>query len=363
MNDIYVAWKETGEYRHETDRVGRRRIDARILILGCLRMLAKGSTFDAIDELTDVSYQHNHYFFERFLRWFNNRYKDEYIQLPKTDEEIKHVEGLYCDLSLPGCLGSTDIVHVGWDKCPASYRSDCEGKEGYPTLAFKVVVSHTRQILGLTPAFFGTWNDKTISKFDTTIQTLRNNDPYVSFVWSYRDRTGDQNREAGLYFIVDGGYNRWSILIPPYKHQIEGTVEAQWSKHVESLWKDVECTFGILKKRFSILKHRFWLHDKEQISDVFTTCCILHNMIHKWDGYDDWEKVEAQVRQLEEDASRVEEGDSMTMRDRSDATLYRTDPTGDDEVEVDIDFDRRRSHLIEHFNYLRNRGYNVNRIC
>ena len=60
---------------------------------------------------------------------------------------------------VPGAIGSIDCVHVGWDMCPASIRSDCEGKEGYLTLAFKVVVSHTRKILACSEAFYGTWND------------------------------------------------------------------------------------------------------------------------------------------------------------------------------------------------------------
>lgn len=357
FNDIYIAWRTTGEYRREKDRVGRKRIDARLLILGTLRFLSKGTTFDMIDEVTDVSYQHNHHFLERFLRWFNRHYSHQYIKLPTRADEIHHVEGLYRDLGLPGCLGSTDVVHVGWDMCPAGMRSDCVGKEGYPTLAFEVVVSHTRYILGVTPAFYGTWNDKTISKFDESIQSIRNKEPYISFPWTYRDASGNQQQETGLYFIVDGGYNRWNVLMPPYKHQIEGTDEARWSKHVESLRKDVECTFGILKKRFAILKNRFRLHHKERISDIFWCCCILHNMLHKWDGYDDWEAVEAQVRQLE-DESRIEEGDAITMRDRTD---YYND-TGEDETEIDIDFDTRRGHLIGHFTYLRGQGYNVNRI-
>ena len=64
------------------------------------------------------------------------------MKLPETAEEIKHVEGLYNILGLPGCIGSIDCVHIPWEKCPASLHSSCKGKEGYPMLAFEVVVSH-----------------------------------------------------------------------------------------------------------------------------------------------------------------------------------------------------------------------------
>lgn len=326
--------------------------------MGCLCVLAKGCTFDAIDELSDVSYQANHYFFGRFIRWFNSQYKNEYIKFPSTIEEIRHVQGFYRALGIPGCLGSRDCVHVGWDMCPAGLRSDCEGKEGYLTLAFEAVVSHTRYIMGVTPAFYGTWNDKIISKFDKNLQRLRNEERYTSFFWSYRDQEGIHCHERGLFFICYGGYNKWKILMPPFKNQIDGTDAQLRSKHVESLRKDVECTFGILKKRFAIMKNKFWLHHKEQISDIFTTCCILHNMLHEWDGYDNWEEVEEEALRFD-DECQAEVGDTLTMRDRSDTTYAH----GDNDVEVDVDFDIRRQHLIDHFMYLRSQRYNVNRIC
>lgn len=170
---------------------------------------------------------------------------------------------------------------------------------------------------------------------------------------------GVERHDVGLFLICDGGYHRWKTLIPPYKHQIEGTYEAKWSEHIESLRKDVECTFGILKKRYAILKNRFRLHNQEDISDIFSCCCVLHNMLHSWDGYDDWEDVEEQVRQLEETA-RFDIGDSITMRDRSNPTVYQDE--GTDELEIDSEFDERRSRLIEHFTYLQSKNYNVNRI-
>ena len=72
------------------------------------------------------------------------------MKLSKTDKEIDHVEGHCRSSGPPGCLGSVDCVHTGWDMCPASHQSDCIGKEGFPTLAFEVVTFHTRKILGVT---------------------------------------------------------------------------------------------------------------------------------------------------------------------------------------------------------------------
>ncbi len=57
--------------------------------------------------------------------------------------DVSHIELQYAKLGIPGYIGSIDRVHIGWDMCPAGVNADCVEKEGYPTLAFEVIVSHT----------------------------------------------------------------------------------------------------------------------------------------------------------------------------------------------------------------------------
>ena len=51
-------------------------------------------------------------------------------------EEIRKTMGIYERLGLPGAIGSTDCVHIKWERCPVEVTNLCHGKEGYPTLAF-----------------------------------------------------------------------------------------------------------------------------------------------------------------------------------------------------------------------------------
>jgi hypothetical protein len=81
---------------------------------------------------------------------------------------------------------------------------------------------------------------------------------------------------------------------------------------MESVRKDVECTFGILKCRFRIISHpvpyvsnhrhlavqtranvrsncfyqygKTWNEYREKIDATVWTCCILHNMLLRHDG-------------------------------------------------------------------------------
>lgn len=63
-------------------------------------------------------------------------------------------------------------------------------------------------------------------------------------------------------------------------------MEGKWSKTLESVRKDVERFFGILKGRFRILKLGVLFQDKIDIDNMFFTCCTLHNMLHAFDGLD-----------------------------------------------------------------------------
>jgi hypothetical protein len=48
--------------------------------------------------------------------------------------------------------------------------------------------------------------------------------------------------------------------------------------------KDVECTFGILKRRWRTLKTGIRLHNTEVADGVCVTCCAVHNMLLDVDG-------------------------------------------------------------------------------
>jgi hypothetical protein len=68
--------------------------------------------------------------------------------------------------------------------CPAGITNVCTGKEGYPTLAFEATVDHSMRFIATTKSFFGSQNDKTIVKFDTFIQDLRQGNIY-SYIYIY----------------------------------------------------------------------------------------------------------------------------------------------------------------------------------
>ena len=142
---------------------------------------------------------------------------------------------------------------------PTGDHNRCKGNESYPTLAFEVVSDNSRCILGISSVQYGTHNDQhIIVKLDQTISNLRKG-WCKDVVWSfYEDENGFMRNTRG---VCDGGYLRWSCLICPFKHKSNSTQKVCFSSRLESVRKDVECTFGILKKCWRVLDYGFHFRD------------------------------------------------------------------------------------------------------
>ncbi len=114
-------------------------------VLGCLRALGRGSCFDDIAEASGMSEECARVSFHKFCKNFSDNQYSTWVK-PPQGERLDSIMHVYQRMGLVGCIGSMDCVHVKWNKCPVSLTNLCEGKEGYPTLVFEVVVSHSRYI-------------------------------------------------------------------------------------------------------------------------------------------------------------------------------------------------------------------------
>ena len=145
---------------------------------------------------------------------------------------------------------------------------------------------HRRRTLAFIAKFA---SHRTIVKFDGFVQKVRSEKRYTNAEYELQIGPNKWIREKGVYLLVDGGYHKWRIMQCPIKHTAEMD-EIRWSEFAESIRKDVECSFGILKKRFQLLKVGINWHKKTDIDNAVFSCVILHNMLHEFDGYDErWE--------------------------------------------------------------------------
>ena len=164
----------------------------------------------------------------------------------------------------------------------------------------QLICDHTGRILSTTVGFCGSWNDKTIVKYDGAVNDLRTQSRYTHRFFPAYAADGSVQQLQGLYLICDGGYHHWLELQCPWRN-CPLTCTKQWTSRLESVRKDVECCFGRLKGRFRILKLPCRFQSAETLDMLWIGCCVLHNMIMEFDGLDSrWERgVQLHLSQLQ----------------------------------------------------------------
>jgi hypothetical protein len=83
--------------------------------------------------------------------------------------------------------------------------------------------------------------------------------------------------------LADNGYNQQSLFMCPWKTP-STRQELLWSEWTESIHKDVECFFGLIKARWWYLRNGIRFHSAGTIQNAFKTAAILHNMLMAYDG-------------------------------------------------------------------------------
>ena len=165
-----------------------------------------------------------------------------------------------------------------------------------------ITVNHRRRILSTTRGHPARWNDKTLILFDEFICGLHSGELLQDVCFELYDyannvRTAQQQgvvvagaeqehedaeqevrkvKYQGAWVLVNNGYLSWSATVPPTKTTCS-RAEIRFSAWLESLRKDVECTFGILKGRWRVLKMGIPLSGVQAADNIFLTCCALHN--------------------------------------------------------------------------------------
>lgn len=252
-----------------------------IKVLAWLRHIGKGSDADELEDAARISAVCLRAFFRDFGRWFEESWYLKLVKLPDGDKARRSMR-VYEKMGFPGAFCETDGVHVAWANCAARQKPRFVGKEGYPTVAFDVSVTHNHEVINIADWCAGAVNDKTQAVHDQLLQDLHSGTIMPEHVFQLYDEHGVLHDWKGVYTLVDAGYYLWRCLICPLKHAA-GDSAAAWSEKLESIRKGVECTFGILKKRFRILAQDFEVRHAADIQTVFRNCCALHNMLLKHD--------------------------------------------------------------------------------
>ncbi|GKD58925.1 protein translocase subunit SecA2, chloroplastic isoform X1 [Tanacetum coccineum] len=87
------------------------------------------------------------------------------------------------------------------------------------------------------------------------------------------------------YYLTDGIYPEWAVLMKSISQPGSNDVkQIRYKQAHEATRKHVERTFGVLKKKWVIVRTPAWSRSLKRIMHLMYTCIILHNMIRKEKG-------------------------------------------------------------------------------
>jgi len=261
-----------------TDAIGAPCAPIELLVLASPRYIGRGWTFDDLEECTAISEEVLRVFFHRFIEFGGTTLFDKYVTSILLDNSLSEEQILerandltkeFTQAGFNGCIGSTDACHVASERISNNVRqSHLSFKLPYTSRTYNMTVSHRRKILCTTTGHPARWNDKTLITFDELACALLQEGKGAAKslqkfpFWLYGfDKDGhiEKQKYKGAWLIVDNGFQAWVVLVPPSKVSISRK-EIRWSQWLESLRKDVECAFGILKGRWRVLKAGVRVH-------------------------------------------------------------------------------------------------------
>ena len=270
------------------DAIGEKPSNTKLLLLGSLRYIGRAWTLDDISEANGISSDVNNVFLKCFIEYGSTVLYKKHVLNPTKLIHVSNREKLFRLAGFNGCIGSSDATHIPMLRCPQWAQNTHKGfKLNFPARTYNVTVDHSRRILGSTSGHPGTWNDKTLVLFDDLIYQVKNGiipDDF-GFKLFETDTHGEviEVHYKGVWFMVDNGYLSWSCTVPPDNNATRYDF-IRFSEWLESMRKDVECLFGIMKGRFAILRYGFRFQSIVDCDKMWLSCCSLHNMLHEIDG-------------------------------------------------------------------------------
>ncbi|XP_015697999.2 uncharacterized protein LOC107305318 [Oryza brachyantha] len=237
-----------------------------------IRQLSNGSPADQLDEYIKIGESTAVECLKMFVEGVVEVFGGEYLRRPTT-EDVERLIQLGEHRVFPGMLGSIDCMHWHWEKCLYAWKGMyTRGDHGVPTIILEAVASHDRWIWHAFFGVAGSNNDiNVLNQSNLFTEQLRGEAPKVQY--SVNGREYSQG-----YYLADGIYPEWPVFVKSIRKP-QSDKHKLFAQHQEGARKDVECAFGILQSRFSILRRPARLYEQGDLQNVMLACIILHNMI------------------------------------------------------------------------------------
>lgn len=258
-------------FTQKRDCTGKLGINPIMKITGALRVLAYGSSADALDENLEISASVVRESTERFTKAVIEIFGDHYLRAP-TEDDIRNLLRENARRGFPGMVGSIDCMKWEWKNCPSGWRGAFQGKDGKATVVMEAIASYDLHIWHAFIGMPGASNDLNVLDASPVVAEYLDDDAPQ---FTYEINGAQYNF---VYWLADGIYPEWKCFVRTISSPISD-VEVYFAEAQEALRKDVERAFGVLQARFAIVARPALFWSIAKLTEVMRCCVILHNMI------------------------------------------------------------------------------------
>ena len=250
---------------------GRVGVSTEMKVLAALKVLGHGSSAASLEAEFQIGEA-------LALRCLNNfvddvlaLYEDDVFSTLKDAKKLKDsMKRSFEKHRVPGYVGSLDCVHVVWTMCPIAIQGSHKGRYKFPTFNNEASCDSSLRFLHFYAGAPGNLNDLSVLRQGSFVSLLKQL-PKVDIV------VGGSSFNFPFFF-TDGIYPPWAVLVKAPR-VARSEAEGKFIKKQESVRKDIERAFGILKSRFKILKFGLAFKKSSKCVKIIRTCAVLHNLI------------------------------------------------------------------------------------
>nr|XP_043616183.1 protein ALP1-like [Erigeron canadensis] len=263
------------------DRAGRKGFAGVQKCTSAIRQLAYGVNSDFLDEYLQMSKRTSREACLKFCIGIREIYGPTYLRRP-TPTDLHRMYNVYEQLlGFSGMIGSIDCMDWPWELCPAAWQGTyTSGHVGRPSLILQAVASND---LWIWNAYFGQQglhNDINVFEASPILVEIINGLAPSVFAVPF---SANRNHYEKGYYLGNDIYPEYATFVKTFSDPIDEK-RRLFKKKQESARKGIERAFGVLKKRWKVLKHPALYWEKKSIQDVCYACIILHNMILEDEG-------------------------------------------------------------------------------
>ena len=203
-------------------------------------------------------------------------FKGEYLKTPKLELEwLEVARGFQDRWNFPNCLGAVDGKHVAIIKPPKS-GSTFFNYKGFHSIILMAVLNSNYEVLYADVGANGRASDGGVWSTSSLVTKINNNTIGIP----PPSQLPNSDRVLPHVFVGDAAYPLKTYLMKPYPHKEQAACQRIYSYRVSRARRIIENVFGLLHKRFGVLRTTINL-PPGKVKTIVLAIITLHNILRK----------------------------------------------------------------------------------